>query len=70
MTSLVGFVLSCWMLVHITKRRNNDGSYSSNSYGGYYGGDDTISYYDDDDMIDVVLIPGRLAVQGLLLIGE
>jgi len=57
-------------LVYITKRRNNDGSYSSYSYGGYYGGDDTISNYDDDDMIDGVLIPGLLAVQGLLLIGE
>ena len=83
LASLLGFVLSCLILGYITKRRNNDGSYSSKSYGpnsyssnsygpygGYYGGDDTISYYDDDDMIDGVLIPGLLAVQGLLLIGE
>ena len=73
LASLVGFVFCCLILDYITKRRNNDGSYSSNSYGpygGYYGDDDTISYYDDDDMIDGVLIPGLLAVQGLLLIGE
>ena len=39
------------------------------NFGGYYGGDETISFNDDDDMIDRVLIPGLLAVQGLLLIG-
>ena len=74
--SFVGFGLTCWILVYITKRRSNDGSYSSNSYGpygGYYGGviqsaTDTIRY--NDDMIDGVVIPGLLAVQALLLIGE
>ena len=61
LASLVGFVLSCLILDDITKRRNNDGSYSSNSYG---------PYHDDDYMIDDIVIPGLLAVQGLLSIGE
>jgi len=67
---LIGFGLSCWILTYNTKWfiLNNDGTYSSNSHYGYYGG--YTSYYDDDEMSDEISIPGLLAVEAFLLIGE
>ena len=61
LVSLVGVIFNCSILVNITERRNNDGSYSSNSYGGYYGGDDKISYS---------VLTGLFAAPAILLIGE
>ena len=46
---------------------SNDGTYSSYSHYGYYGGP---NYYDDDEMSDEISIPGLLAVEAFLLIGE
>ena len=74
--SLIGFGFSCWMMTYNTKWfiLNNDGTYSSHSHYGYYG--EYTSYYqpprydDDDEMSDEISIPGLLAVEAFLLIGE
>ena len=75
--SLIGFGFSCWITTYNTKWfiLNNDGTYSSYSHYGYYQGYgtgmyNTPSYYDDDEMNDEISIPGLLAVEAFLLIGE
>ena len=48
---------------------NNIGYYSSYSYDGYYEGYDSFGYSDDEMSVDISL-PGLLAVEAFLLIGE
>lgn len=64
--SLIGFGFSCWITTYNTKWfiLNNDGTYSSYSHYGYY------QDYDEDEMSDEISIPGLLAVEAFLLIGE
>ena len=71
MGSLIGFCFSCWLSLYNTKWSilNNVGYYSSYSYDGYYGGHDSFGYNDDGMSVDIAM-PGLLAVEAFLSIGE